>query len=88
MQIFFTGNLKKGKIEINPEDKSFSVSLGLRALPKSHPLAGASGSVNQVVIQTDRYPEPMVINGPGAGPARTATGVFGDLLLLIPTSGN
>lgn len=45
----------KGKIEIDPNTKSFLVTLGLTALPLSHPLATASGSVNQVVIQTDRF---------------------------------
>jgi len=77
-----------GKIEVNAQDKSFQVSLGLSEVSHLDPLALSTGSVNHILIQTDRYPEPMIINGPGAGPARTATGVVGDLLLLIPTSGN
>ena len=58
------------------------VEVGLRTLPGDHPLAQLSGSANRLVIHSDRYREPMVITGPGAGPAVTATGVLADLLAL------
>jgi len=61
------------------------VQVGLRAVPLSHPLAGLRGTDNQIVFTTKRYSEhPLVITGPGAGPAVTAAGVLNDLLQLAP----
>ena len=62
------------------------VSVGLSAVPLSHPLAGLRGTDNQIVFTTDRYREhPLVITGPGAGPAVTAAGVLNDVLQLAAT---
>jgi aspartokinase/homoserine dehydrogenase 1 len=59
------------------------VAVGLRAVPLSHPLAGLRGTDNQIVFTTMRYNEhPLVITGPGAGPAVTAAGVLNDILQL------
>ncbi len=61
------------------------VQVGLRAVPLSHPLASLRGTDNQVVFTTRRYREhPLVITGPGAGPAVTAAGVLNDILQLAP----
>ncbi len=61
------------------------VQVGLRAVPTSHPLAGLRGTDNQIVFTTRRYSEhPLVITGPGAGPAVTAAGVLNDILQLAP----
>ncbi|MEO5798561.1 MAG: aspartate kinase [Gemmatimonadales bacterium] len=60
-----------------------AVSVQLREMPRSHPLAQLVGSANQLVISSDRYHEsPLVITGHGAGPEGTATGVLADLLTL------
>lgn len=57
------------------------VTVGLRAVPLSSPFAGLRGTDNQVVFTTARYREnPLVISGPGAGPAVTAAGVLNDVL--------
>jgi aspartokinase/homoserine dehydrogenase 1 len=41
------------------------------------------GTDNQFTFTTTRYREqPLVIRGPGAGPAVTAAGVVNDILLL------
>ncbi len=62
------------------------VAVGLRTVPLSHPLAGLRGTDNQIVFTTRRYREhPLVITGPGAGPAVTAAGVLNDLLQLANT---
>jgi aspartokinase/homoserine dehydrogenase 1 len=62
------------------------VQVGLRAVPLSHPLAGLRGTDNQIVFTTKRYREhPLVITGPGAGPAVTAAGVLNDILQLAPS---
>ena len=61
------------------------VTVGLQAVPTSHPLAGLRGTDNQIVFTTKRYKEhPLVITGPGAGPAVTAAGVLNDILQLTP----
>jgi aspartokinase/homoserine dehydrogenase 1 len=64
-------------------DADGSMSAGLRTYPLEHPFANLTGSDNIVSFQTARYDtQPMIVRGPGAGPAVTAAGVFADLLRL------
>ena len=64
-------------------DADGSMSAGLRTYPLDHPFANLTGSDNIVSFQTARYDtQPMIVRGPGAGPAVTAAGVFADLLRL------
>ena len=64
-------------------DTDGSMSAGLRTYPLDHPFANLTGSDNIVSFQTARYDtQPMIVRGPGAGPAVTAAGVFADLLRL------
>jgi aspartokinase/homoserine dehydrogenase 1 len=58
-----------------------NASVGLVELDRSHPFASINLTDNVVRFITARYEEsPLVVQGPGAGPAVTAAGVFGDLL--------
>ena len=58
----------------------------MQSVPSSHPLASLSGTDNQIVFTTNRYRDnPLVITGPGAGPAVTAAGVLNDVLKLAAT---
>lgn len=62
------------------------VSVALHAVLASSPFAALKGTDNQVVFTTNRYREnPLVITGPGAGPAVTAAGVLNDVLKLATT---
>ncbi len=55
--------------------------VGLVELPKAHPFANIALTDNIVRFQTARYDQnPLIVQGPGAGPAVTAAGVFADLL--------
>lgn len=57
--------------------------VGLEELPGDHPFAYARLTDNVVQFVTRRYQDnPLVVQGPGAGPAVTAAGVFADLLRL------
>ena len=59
------------------------IAVGLRAVPRSSPLAAIQGSDNQLVFTTARYKaNPLVITGPGAGAEVTAAGVLNDILRL------
>jgi aspartokinase/homoserine dehydrogenase 1 len=56
-------------------------TVGLLALEKSHPFSNINLTDNVVRFVTSRYDQnPLVVQGPGAGPAVTAGGVFADLL--------
>ncbi|MDZ4812165.1 MAG: bifunctional aspartate kinase/homoserine dehydrogenase I [Pseudomonadota bacterium] len=56
-------------------------SVGLVALPRDHAFANARLTDNVVQFCTRRYSSnPLVVQGPGAGPEVTAAGVFADLL--------
>ncbi len=60
-----------------------SLVVGLREVDRSSPFAALKGADNTVVFTTARYKtNPLVITGPGAGPAVTAAGVLNDLLQL------
>ena len=55
--------------------------MGLQAVDRSSPFFGLKGTDNQVAFTTARYRKnPLVITGPGAGPAVTAAGVLNDML--------
>jgi len=76
------GNVLRYVLSVTPR----RVSVGLQSVPKSHPLASLNGTDNQIVFTTRRYKEnPLVITGPGAGPAVTAAGVLNDVLKLATT---
>jgi aspartokinase/homoserine dehydrogenase 1 len=56
-------------------------TVGLVEMERSHPFANINLTDNVVRYVTSRYDKnPLVIQGPGAGPAVTAAGVFSDLL--------
>jgi len=60
---------------------SNKATVGLVELEKSHPFANINLTDNVVRFVTSRYDQnPLVVQGPGAGPAVTAGGVFADLL--------
>ena len=57
--------------------------VGVEAVPADSPLGGLRGTDNLIEITTDRYAlSPLVVQGPGAGPAVTAAGVLADVLTV------
>jgi len=57
--------------------------VGLESLPLDHPFAHLALTDNVVAFTTERYSEnPLIVQGPGAGPQVTAAGVFSDLLRI------
>ena len=59
------------------------IRVGLVAVNTSSPLASLNGTDNQFIFTTQRYKtNPIVITGPGAGPAVTAGGILNDVLKL------
>lgn len=64
-------------------DRDGRARVGLVNLPADHAFAHVTGTDNIVLFKTDRYlRQPLVVQGPGAGPEVTAAGVFADLLRL------
>ena len=64
-------------------DATGDAAVGLEAVDESHPFCNINLTDNIVQFESDRYSEnPLVIQGPGAGPEVTAGGVFSDLLRL------
>lgn len=63
-------------------------SVGVVALPDSHPCCHTRLTDNLVQFTTARYADnPLVVQGPGAGPDVTAAGVFGDVLAVAHALG-
>ena len=63
--------------------KNQKVSVELRNYPKSHPFAGTQWADNICAFNTERYtPQPLVVQGPGAGAAVTAAGIYADFLKI------
>lgn len=64
-------------------DREGHASAKLRTYPASHAFARIQMTDNIVQFRTRRYHDnPLVVQGPGAGPEVTAGGVFADLLRL------
>jgi aspartokinase/homoserine dehydrogenase 1 len=64
-------------------DEDGNAAVGLESVGGEHPFSNIALTDNIVQFETDRYSEnPLVVQGPGAGPEVTAGGVFSDLLRL------
>lgn len=62
--------------------------VALTALPGSHAFAHLALTDNVVAYRTARYhANPLIVQGPGAGPDVTAAGVFADLLRIAGSLG-
>ncbi len=58
-------------------------NVGIQAYDESSPFANVKSTDNIVMINTDRYTQPMVIQGAGAGVEVTAAGVYADVITVI-----
>ena len=64
-------------------DADGHAAVGLEAVDEDHPFCNINLTDNIVQFESERYSaNPLVIQGPGAGPEVTAGGVFSDLLRL------
>jgi aspartokinase/homoserine dehydrogenase 1 len=64
-------------------DAEGNAAVGLEAVDEDHPFCNINLTDNIVQFESERYSDnPLVIQGPGAGPAVTAGGIFSDLLRL------
>jgi bifunctional aspartokinase / homoserine dehydrogenase 1 len=62
-------------------DEKGHAAVRLQSLPGNHPFAHLALTDNVVAFTTERYRDnPLIVQGPGAGPEVTAAGVFADLL--------
>ena len=69
-------------------DAQGKASVGLVALPKEHAFANLRLTDNIVQFTTRRYCDnPLIVQGPGAGPEVTAAGVFADVLRVAAGQG-
>lgn len=76
---------RKGEVlrYVGTVDSDGTCHVKLGSYGSDHAFAQTEGTDNVVAFTSDRYREqPLVIRGPGAGPAVTAGGVFADLLRL------
>jgi len=64
-------------------DAHGNAKVGLEAIDAEHPFSNINLTDNIVQFKSERYSDnPLVVQGPGAGPEVTAAGVFADLLRL------
>ncbi len=69
-------------------DDQGRAEVALKSLPRDHPFANLALTDNVVAFQTRRYrANPLIVQGPGAGPDVTAGGVFADLLRVAVNLG-
>lgn len=70
-------------------DHEGRASVGVVALPPDHACCHTRLTDNLVQFRTRRYSDnPLVVQGPGAGPEVTAAGVFGDVLAIAQSLGS
>ena len=64
-------------------DKDGQLAIEMQLFDSTHPFSRLEGTDNMIIFKTERYDlRPMIIQGPGAGAAVTAAGIFSDLLRL------
>ncbi|CAK7905493.1 hypothetical protein CAAN1_29S00232 [[Candida] anglica] len=68
--------------------KANKVSVGIGKYAFDHPFAALKGSDNVVSIKTERYPNPLIIQGAGAGAEVTAHGVLADAIKIAERIAN
>lgn len=73
-----------GKVDL----KNNRVSVEIGKYPFDHPFASLKGSDNVVAIKTNRYPNPLIIQGAGAGAEVTAHGVLADTIKIAERIAN
>lgn len=74
-----SGNVLRYVGVVDVDGKSCSVQL--KPYPQSHPFASLKGSDNIISFTTERFsPQPLIVQGPGAGARVTAFGVFADII--------
>jgi aspartokinase/homoserine dehydrogenase 1 len=74
------GNVLRYLARLNQRGRA---RVGLVEVPLTHPSARLYGTDNQFALTTTRYhSQPLVIQGPGAGPEVTAQALLGDILAL------
>jgi homoserine dehydrogenase len=74
------GNVLRFLARLNQRGKA---RVGIAEVPVTHPAARLYGTDNQFALTTLRYnTQPLVIQGPGAGPEVTAQALLGDVLAL------
>ncbi|KAI9331255.1 homoserine dehydrogenase-domain-containing protein [Zopfochytrium polystomum] len=71
---------------VDPKNPAGS-AVKLVRYPASHPFASMKGSDNIIAFTTKRFPNPLIIQGAGAGAAVTAFGMFSDLLRIANVVG-
>lgn len=72
-----------GRIETITDGAKARLTVAVRSFAPSAVFSRIKASDNVVAFRTARYDaQPLIVQGPGAGPQVTAAGVFGDLLRL------
>lgn len=57
-------------------------SIGLKSIGSEHPFFSLEGTDNAVIIESEFYPNGIVIKGAGAGAKQTAGGLLNDILAI------
>ena len=57
-------------------------TISLKSIGKEHPFYTLEGTDNAVIIESEYYPNAIVIKGAGAGAKQTAGGVLNDILSI------
>ncbi|KAI3403846.1 exgA [Candida oxycetoniae] len=73
-----------GKVDF----KNNKVSVEIGKYPFDHSFASLKGSDNVVAIKTERYPNPLIVQGAGAGSEVTAHGVLADTIKIAERIAN
>ncbi|KAG2733760.1 hypothetical protein G9P44_003285 [Scheffersomyces stipitis] len=68
--------------------KANKVSVGIGKYPFDHPFSALKGSDNVISIKTERYPNPLIVQGAGAGSEVTAHGVLADTIKIAERIAN
>jgi aspartokinase/homoserine dehydrogenase 1 len=75
---------RKSKLRYVASLDGIGARVALTAVGPEHPAYGVTGADNLIAFTTQHYSDsPLVLSGPGAGPAVTAAGLFADILEAV-----
>ncbi|MDR1984189.1 MAG: bifunctional aspartate kinase/homoserine dehydrogenase I [Prevotellaceae bacterium] len=81
-EMYDKANVENKKLRFIASIKDGKAKIGLEKIDNSHPFYNLNGTDNAVILYTDFYQSPIIIQGAGAGTKQTASGILNDILLI------
>ncbi len=80
--LYDSANSEGKKLRFIAKIENNKCSISLKEIDNSHPFYSLNGTDNAILIYSEYYKSPLLIQGAGAGGLQTASGVLNDILTI------